>query len=760
MVKVREDQPLNADGSVNLDAWLANLNAPEAIKTSAQLKKAVYLAQELDTLAQAQNKQWYAGASSLRTGLEMADILAELNADETTLLAAILFRSVRESLISTEEVDKQFGSQVAKLISSTQQMAKISQIANHSGNASEQHQLEKLRKMLVALLDDVRVALVKVAERTCALRQIKTAKPAHQQKVAQEVFHIYAPLAHRLGIGQIKWELEDLAFRYLHPEKYKQIAKLLKEKRLERDSYIQQAVADLSTDIANEGITKADIQGRAKHIYSIWRKMQRKKIDFSQVHDLRALRVLVPEVKDCYTVLGLLHAKYTYLPQEFDDYIATPKKNGYRSLHTAVIAPDGKVLEVQIRTFAMHQEAELGVCAHWAYKGTDKVNKGDAYEEKISWLRHLLEWQEELGELGELGDLSGSITPDRIYVFTPEGQVIDLMQGATPIDFAYRVHTEVGHRCRGAKINGRIVPLTYTLKTGEQVEILTTSASKSGPSRDWLNPHLGYVKTSRCRAKIQSWFRQQDRDKNSEAGRQQIDKELKRLGLTGLDTHELASRLNFSTHEDLYAALGAGDIGLGQVISSAEDLLIEAGHQLQTRKRGFSLERLLKLGQQKSSSYKNNQQKNKDEITISGVGNLKTQLANCCQPLPQDAILGYITLGRGVTIHRQDCTNIMQLQSDEPQRVVEVEWSNPSSSPTYPVDISITAWDRSGLLRDVTTLLANEKANILLVNTKTRKEDNLARLAITLEVDSLASLSRLMSKISQLPNVLEVNRTN
>lgn len=748
MVKVRDDQPLNPDGSVNLNAWLANLHAPEAIKTSPKLHEAVYLANSLDQQALTQNKLWYAGASSLRTGLEMADILAELSVDETTLVAAVLFRSVREGLISSEEVASKFGQQVAQLIKGAHQMASISQTrAKNTRPNQEERQLEQLRKMLVSLVDDVRVALIKIAERTCALRQIKTATQAHQQKVATEVFYIYAPLAHRLGIGQIKWELEDLAFRYLQPEKYKHIAKLLKEKRLERDGYIQQAIAELSADIKNEGIEKADIQGRAKHIYSIWRKMQRKKIDFSQVHDLRALRVLVPEVKDCYTVLGLLHAKYKYLPQEFDDYIATPKENGYRSLHTAVIAQDGKVLEVQIRTFAMHQEAELGVCAHWAYKGTDNTGstKANAYEEKISWLRQVLDWQEELGELEEYnGQLSANITSDRIYVFTPDGHVVDLTQGATPIDFAYRVHTEIGHRCRGAKVNGRIVPLTYTLKTGEQVEVLTTSASKSGPSRDWLNPHLGYVKTARCRAKIQTWFKQQDKTKNIEGGKQLIEKEFKRLGLANLNMEQLAEDLNLHSSDDLYAALGAGDLRPGQVITSAEKLL-------NTHKNaGFNVNRLIKP----SSSNKN-----KDAITISGVGNLKTQLANCCQPLPQDAILGYITLGRGVTIHRQDCANLLQLQTEEPQRIVEVEWGSTANN-NYPVNISIQAWDRAGLLRDITTLLANEKANILLVNTLTHQEDNLAELKLTLEVNSLASLGKLLSKINQLPNILEVSRTH
>ncbi len=745
MVKVRDDQPLKEDGSVDLDLWLGNLQADVQLADPGRVRQACALAADLELRAIQEERQWYEGASSYRTGLEMADILGELRMDDDTLIAAILYRGVREELIDLPPLAKQFGKTVASLIEGVQQMAAISQITTSDSPAfgQKQNQLEQLRKMLVAVVDDVRVALIKLSERTCALRQVKTAPREKRLRVAREVFEIYAPLAHRLGIGHIKWELEDLSFRYLEEDSYKYIARLLAERRLDRDGYIQKVTKQLEEAIQAQGISGADLQGRAKHIYSIWRKMKRKKIDFSQVYDVRAVRVLVPEVRDCYAVLGIVHSMFRHIPNEFDDYIATPKDNGYRSLHTAVIGPEGKVLEVQIRTFAMHDEAELGVCAHWRYKGTDAAGKSNAYEEKIAWLRQVLEWHEEVGDAtGIREELQNDVAPDRIYVFTPDGHVIDLPQDATPIDFAYRVHTEIGHRCRGAKINGRIVPLNYRLKTGEQVEILTT-AGEGAPSRDWLNPTLGYVKTSRCRAKIQHWFKQQDRGKNIEEGRQLIEKEFKRLGLEGLDLDALAKALNLQEEEDLFAALGAGDLRPGQVLSMAEHLFGETEDQDQ-------LERLLARPASKKDT-------GKDDITILGVGNLMTQMAKCCQPLPGDDILGYITLGRGVTIHRQDCSNLNQLRAEDPNRLVNVEWGHKKTR-RYPVDIRIKAWDRTGLLRDITLVLANEKVNVLSVNTLTDQKENLANILITLEVGGLEALGQVVNHLNQLPNVVDVQR--
>ncbi|MCP1313852.1 MULTISPECIES: GTP diphosphokinase [unclassified Halomonas] len=743
MVKVREDQPLTQGGKVDIQQWLARLQENVRLPEPERLLEACELAEVLERQAPQTHRVWLSPGSNFRMGLEMADILADLKLDQAALEAAVLYRAVREELVSLDAITKRFGAEVATLIDGVLQMAAISYplIANHGMN--QHNQQENLRKMLVNMVGDVRVALIKIAERTCALRQVKDAPRDKCLQVAREVADIYAPLAHRLGIGQIKWELEDLSFRYLHEADYKTIAKLLAEKRLDRDRYIQDVVGTLESLMRAQNIHRFDVKGRAKHIYSIWRKMKRKRIDFSQVHDVRAVRILVPAVTDCYTVLGIVHSRWHHVPNEFDDYIANPKKNGYQSLHTAVVGPENKVLEIQIRTFAMHDEAELGVCAHWRYKGHDTNAKSRSYEEKIAWLRQVLEWQDEVGGFGDLREgLASDVAPDRIYVFTPDGHVIDLPRVATPIDFAYRVHTEIGHRCRGAKIDGRIVPLSYKLKTGQQVEILT--ATKGGPSRDWLNPSLGYVRTSRARAKIQAWFKHQARDQNLEEGRALFEREMKRLDVDGLDIQKLAETVNYQNAEDMYAALGAGDLRIGQVLHQAQQLFGESDDQEQ-------LERLLAKPRRQSSKA------TQSDITVLGVGNLKTSMANCCNPVPGEPIIGFITQGRGVTVHRQECSNVLQLRMEEPQRIIEVEWGERAHT-RYPVTIEIQAWDRSGLLRDVTGLLGNEKVNVLAVNTLTDTDESIARLRITLEVDGLETLGRLFSRIQQLPNVTEVRR--
>ena len=743
MVKVREDQPLTAGGKVDIQQWLTRLQEDVRLPEPERLVGACELAEQLELEAPRTHRVWLSPGSSFRMGLEMADILGELKLDQATLEAAVLYRAVREGLLSLESVTKRFGEVVASLIDGVLQMAAISYPLAPDHGMGQHNQQENLRKMLVNMVGDVRVALIKIAERTCALRQVKDAPREKSLLVAREVADIYAPLAHRLGIGQLKWELEDLSFRYLHEDEYKAIAKLLAEKRLDRDRYIHDVVETIKGLMEAQHIHRYDVDGRAKHIYSIWRKMKRKRIDFSQVHDVRAVRILVPEVADCYTVLGIIHSRWHHVPNEFDDYIANPKKNGYQSLHTAVMGPENKVLEIQIRTFAMHDEAELGVCAHWRYKGHDTNAKSRSYEEKIAWLRQVLEWQDEVGGFGDLREgLSSDVAPDRIYVFTPDGHVIDLPRIATPIDFAYRVHTEIGHRCRGAKINGRIVPLTYKLKTGQQIEILT--ATKGGPSRDWLNPSLGYVRTSRARAKIQAWFKHQARDQNLDEGRVLFDREMRRLDVEGLDLPKLAKAVNYQNAEDMYAAIGAGDLRIGQVLHQAQQLFGETDDQEQ-------LDRLLAKPKRQSSKA------TKSDITVLGVGNLKTSMANCCRPVPGEPIIGFITQGRGVTVHRQDCSNILQLRLDEPQRIIEVEWGERAQT-RYPVTIEIQAWDRSGLLRDVTGLLGNEKVNVLAVNTLTDTDEGIARLRITLEVDGLESLGRLFSRIQQLPNVTEVRR--
>ncbi|CAM3780295.1 MULTISPECIES: GTP diphosphokinase [Pseudomonadaceae] len=743
MVQVRAHQPVNDDGSINLEAWLEHVTRVDPALDRQALQEACEFARDLEQQANTTPHHWSEDASTFRAGLDIAEILADLKLDQDSLVAAIIYRGVREGKITLAAVHQRFGPVVAKLIEGVLRMAAISASINprESVVVGSQTQVENLRKMLVAMVDDVRVALIKLAERTCAIRAIKEADEEKRQRVAREVFDIYAPLAHRLGIGHIKWELEDLSFRYLEPEQYKQIAKLLHERRLDREQYINDAMAHLRQELEATGI-KADISGRAKHIYSIWRKMQRKGLQFSQIYDVRAVRVLVPEVRDCYTTLGIVHTLWRHIPKEFDDYIANPKENGYRSLHTAVLGPEGKVLEVQIRTHAMHEEAELGVCAHWRYKGTDVKSGSNHYEEKISWLRQVIEWHEELGDIGGLAEqLRVDIEPDRVYVFTPDGHAIDLPKGATPLDFAYRVHTEIGHNCRGAKINGRIVPLTYSLQTGEQVEIIT---SKQGtPSRDWLNSNLGYVTTSRARAKIVHWFKLQDRDQNVAAGKQLLERELARLALVGADFDKLAEKANLKTAEDLFAALGAGDVRLAHAANLAQQLLEPERSNEQ-----------LELIPRKAQGFKPGK---RGDIQIQGVGNLLTQMAGCCQPLPGDPIVGYITLGRGVTIHRQDCPTALQQTAREPERMIQVSWG-PVPVQTYPVEIVIKAYDRSGLLRDVTQVLLNEKLNVLAVNTRSNKEDNTASMSITVEIPGLDALGRLLARIGQLPNIIEARR--
>nr|WP_067289530.1 GTP diphosphokinase [Marinobacterium profundum] len=750
MVKVREDHPVREDGSVDLDLWLLNLQQQVDITDFAQIRQACELAKACEERAHAVNEDDMWSKTSLgsyRTGLDMACILAELQQDALTLIAAILYRAVRENKLSLKQVSDQFGAEAAQLIDGVLQMAAIGTRKNprfeEAVLGTGTNQVDNVRKMLVAMIDDVRVALIKIAERTCAIRGVKTGTRRKRYLVAREVFDIYAPLAHRLGIGHIKWELEDLSFRYLKPNDYKDIATLLDEKRLDRQDFINTVVAKLKTDLAAVNID-GQVMGRAKHIYSIWRKMQRKNIEFSQVYDVRAVRILVPETRDCYTALGIVHGLWRNIPHEFDDYIASPKPNGYRSLHTAVIGPEGKVLEIQIRTQAMHDEAELGVCAHHLYKGTDLNSRSSSYEDKIAWLRQVLEWHDDLGQSEAFGDmLRGDVTQDRVYVFTPEGHVLDLPHGATALDFAYRVHTEIGHRCRGAKVNGRIIPLTRALKTGDQVEIMT--ANEERPRRDWLNTNLGYVTTSRARAKIAHWFKEQARDQNAEAGRLIVEREFKRLALDirEINLAQIAHELNYRQVDEMFAGLGAGDLRQSQIINAAQ-------RQVEVEHADEQLDLAL-------PAISRSKVTGGDNIRIRGVGSLLTKMATCCKPVPGDQIVGYITQGRGVSVHREDCSNALALREQERERMIEVDWGEEGEA-TYPVDIFIEAYDRSGLLRDIMMELANSSVNVLAANTLTDRNSNVARLTITVEISRLELLGRIMDKINQIPNVIDVHR--
>ncbi|ASP39208.1 GTP diphosphokinase [Bacterioplanes sanyensis] len=747
MVKVREDHPLLHDGSLDVERWLDSIQQSQDVKDPERLHEALLLAKQLSDEAIANRTYW--SIDSAQMGIEMANVLLDLRLDTDSIVAAILYRAVREGRLALQKVERQFGETVATLIEGVLRMAAISAIQNSSGDSvlgQREAQVDNLRKMLVAMIDDVRVALIKLAERTSAIRAVKDAPEDKRRKVADEVFSIYAPLAHRLGIGHLKWELEDLSFRYLQPEAYKQIASLLDEKRMARQQYIEQAVHRLRDEMLAAGI-KCDVYGRAKHIYSIWRKMSRKNLDFSQIYDIRAVRILVPTMRDCYAALGIVHSLWRHIPHEFDDYIANPKENGYRSLHTAVIDTEGKILEVQIRTHDMHEDAELGVCAHWLYKGTDTSAKDQGYEQKIAWLRQVLEWHEELDDLPELaGEFRSDINPDRIYVFTPDGHVVDLPPKATPVDFAYRVHTEVGNKCRGAKVNGRIVPLTYLLNTGEQVEILTSA--NAHPSRDWLYPDSGYLHTTRARAKVTHWFKRQARDQNIEEGRQLVMRELDRLDLADEALQPVAEKMNMKSTDDMYAAVGAGDLRLGQIVH-------QVLQQVDQRQPAPMDQQELPLLRRAAAPKRTDDSAN--DVFIEGVGNLLTQMASCCSPVPGDDICGYITKGRGVVVHRSDCDNVLHLGAHEPERILQVSWGDEPQH-RYPVDMKISAYDRTGLLRDVSALLANERINVLSVNTQTNRNDNTALMSLTVEVDSLEHFARLMNKIDQLPNVIAARR--
>ncbi|MBS0287660.1 MAG: GTP diphosphokinase [Proteobacteria bacterium] len=724
MVKIRDDLPKAQDGSIDIAAWVARIGANRPQKEQALLLEAAQL-----NLTHGGHHLTCVNESCLRQGLLTAETLASLEPDIATLLAAIVYFPAQYGELSLDLIKSSLGQEVASLVSGVIQITtRTSQAKGLS--ATSYH--DNLRKMLLAVVEDVRVVLIKLAERITSLRAASVLDKEVRHQFALETRDIYAPLANRLGIGQIKWELEDFAFRYLEPDAYKNIAKLLDEKRLDREIYVKKVIDVIKDALAKENI-EAEVTGRVKHIFSIWRKMIRKNLDFQDIYDVRAVRILVPEVRDCYAALGIVHSLWQHIPKEFDDYIATPKENGYRSLHTAVIGPEGRTVEIQIRTFQMHQEAELGVAAHWLYKEGGKLDP--SYQKKLNTLRQILDWSEQAQE-GDVNEvLLQELLEDRVYIFTPQGDVVDLPMGSTPLDFAYHIHTDLGHRCRGAKVNGSIVPLNYQLTSGEQVEIL--SVKEGSPSRDWLNPQLGYINSVRARAKVHSWFKRQARDQNILQGKEMIEKEFKRMGLEMGGLGKILTKVGMKSMDDLYASLGGGDLRISQIVNALQRTeQEEAPEQISTH--------VAKSTTQHS------------DITIQGVGNLLCHFGRCCKPLPGDRIVGYITLGRGVTIHRQDCINVLN-KPEEEQRLIQVQWGETRRN-FYPVDIGIKAYDRQGLLRDITSILSNEKVNVLAVNTLTNKEDNIANLVLTLEISDLSALMNILNKIMQLPNVLEAQR--
>lgn len=689
-----------------------------------------YTAGEQEKIAEALTLTLNARADDSRVrprSMDVADSLRKLKVDAQTLQVALLSDPYLRDQLDKQYLRERFGGTVADLVDKVNWLNTFDDYRPEESR--EPDQAELLRQMLLAVVNDLRAVLVKLAYRLQRLRLLKHGDETLRSRIAQETLDIFCPLANSLGIGQIKWELEDLSFRYLHPEEYRQLAKGLAVNRAEREAFVKGFTEELTRLLAEHAV-KARVYGRPKHIYSIYRKIRRKAVALDSLFDLHAVRVLVDDVTTCYTVLGLAHGHWLSVPAEFNDYIAHPKENGYQSLHTVVIAGEGRPVEIQIRTEVMHAYAEYGVAAHWRYK---EGGKGDALDHSINALRRLLEGHTEGDSM--LEDFRSDLFEDQTFVLTPKGQVVRLSKGATPVDFAYSIHSEVGHRCRGARVNGRMVPLTYPLKSGEKVEILTTR--HGGPSHGWLDSHLGYVTTSHARNKIRQWFRQQDHEKHLKAGRAIMEHEQHKLGMREVNMEELARHFHLPRGDDLLLALGRADISPLQLAQALKPPEWQTAAVLPRKSRDTDKRPV-------------------GDIRVQGVRHLLTHLAHCCEPKPGDAIMGYVTLGRGVAIHREDCHNILQLPEDKRARLIEVSWGQDGES--YPVEIEIRAIDRKGLLKDITQILAHEHVNILRTFSLTDQTDQTVRLEVTAEVSDLGQLSLALDKLGQVHNVLSAQR--
>lgn len=732
MVSVRKSHQMSA---ASFEQWLDTLDLNAAKKKS------------LEELWQKTHHFFEANTSCQIKSLEMVEILSGLNLDTESLCAAFICPLFEYDHISLAYIEEHFSPQIYMLCKGVSQMEAIKALQQTQSSQVSANQIDNIRRMLLAMVEDVRAVVIKLAERLCHLRLVKNSDEESRVLAAKETANIYAPLANRLGIGQLKWELEDIAFRYLHPDVYKKIAKQLDEKRLDRERYMVDFVDNVSNQLKESDI-KGVVYGRPKHIYSIWKKMQQKSLDFEQLFDVRAVRIVVDELQGCYGALGIVHTGWQHLPKEFDDYVATPKSNGYQSIHTVVIGPEGKAIEVQIRTQQMDDDAELGVAAHWRYKEGSASGKTSGFDEKVSWLRKILQWQEDVSESGELIDeLRSQVFEDRIYVFTPSGDVIDLPSGATPLDFAYYIHSNVGHSCIGAKVFGRIVPFTHKLQTGDQVEVLRSKTPN--PSRDWLNPSLNYIHTPRARAKVQHFFRLLDRDKNIIAGKELLENALAKvqLSLAKVDLSEATERFNLTHNDDLIAGVGAGSIRLLQVVNFLQ--------QLDSKTKPveeIDPQSLVRQPQQAGT-----QAADSNGITVSGVGNLLTHMAKCCQPVPGDEISGFITQGRGISVHRLDCEQLANALNQQPEREVDVQWGIDNNQ-SYQVSINIIGSDRQGLLRDISTIISNERVSIIGLESNTDHAKQSMSMGIKIEISNNEALTRLMTKLNQLDDVIEVKR--
>ncbi len=715
MVSIRS---VHQSSRPSFSQWLDNLDVPE--KTKIKLR---HVSDQPDVLL---------------VGQEMVEILHELHMDDETLQAALVYPYCQIHKLSEDQIEEQFGLPIKELILGVRRMDAIKTL--QSRTRQDESHVNNLRRMLLSMVEDVRAVVIKMAERICTLHAVKEADEETRVIVAHECSSIYAPLANRLGIGQLKWELEDLSFRYLHPKTYKRIAEMLDEKRIDREQYIVDIVNKLQGLLDEQNI-KAEVIGRPKHIYSIWKKMQKKQLTFEELFDIRALRIVADRLQDCYAALGTVHTNWKHIPKEFDDYIATPKQNGYQSIHTVIIGPQGKSVEIQIRTQQMHQDAELGVAAHWKYKeGTS--GKAAGSEERLNWLRKILQWQEEMAESGNLvEELRSQVFDDRVYVFTPKGDVIDLPLGSTPLDFAYYVHSNVGHRCIGAKVNKRIVPFAYKLQSGDQVEVLT--GKKLSPSRDWMHPGLGYVHSARARATIHSFFKKQDKDKNVDAGRELLERELSKVDLPIKLAAEAKDKFNANSVDDLFAAIGVGDTRVMTVVNFLS--------QKHAPPRPEPAE-VLSIKPRKAKLRKGS-----EPIIAEGVGNLLSQIAKCCQPVAGEPILGYVTQGKGVSVHKESCAQLCNLLEQHPERQIDVSWAIEHQT-SFQTELNVFCNDRAGILRDITTVLSNEKVGLLGVNSLSNKSHNSALIKLSVEVTDANNLARVIDKLKQLPDVNDVAR--
>jgi GTP pyrophosphokinase len=681
------------------------------------------------------------GETQVRHLLSTADILVRLRMDADTLIAALLNGCLDRPGVSAPQIEAQFGAGIARMVGD---LARIDQLANLNAVIApkdrREHE-ENLRRLLLGIAEDVRVVLLVLAERLHLMRSIKGLDAERRRQIAVDTRRVYTPLANRLGVWQLKWELEDLSLRYLEPEDYKRIAKQLDGRRAEREDYIAGVISTLREKFAEAGIN-SEVSGRPKHIYSIWRKMQRKNLDIEQIFDLRAVRVLVPDIAACYAALGVVHGLWEHIPEEFDDYIATPKGNMYQSLHTAVIGPQDKPLEVQIRTRKMHRHAELGVAAHWAYKENKLQDR--AFQRRLVLMRDWLELKSE----GEGGDefaerFKAELEPAHVYVLTPHAKVVELARGATALDFAYAIHSEVGNHCRGAKVDGSIVPLNQPLASGQTVEILTQK--NAAPSRDWLSPHHGYLKTTKARNRVRQWFKQQDYDQHVNAGRSLLDKELSRLEIEGKPRLEqICRKYNFHKGEDLLAAIGRGELTVGQVARQVGEPKVEE-HKEDVLKR-------------RTPTAQKRRARDLPQVIVEGVEDLMTHMAHCCKPVPYDDLVGFVTRGRGVSIHRRDCTNLVKMPEHEKARLIHVRWAEQSTDAAYPVDLLVVAVDRKGLLRDISSVFSDADIYVLGVNTVSDRTKERATMRFTVEIKDLSQLDQVLSKLGQIPDVLDVRR--